>query len=138
MAIYTGKASLLKIEEPADSDTWVTVALVTQLSINKTVPTITASGLLFQSEAQHIATGFADLTGASISASGYASDDSSLMTIRAHIHNRTAFAARFYLDATDYSQAECKITSASFSGGHNDAVQFSMTLDAVNLTESIA
>lgn len=96
-----------------------------------------ASGLLFHADHQHIADGLSDFQTASISASGYASDDASFGILQDYAHDRSTFAARFYIDATDYFEADCKITSVSFSGGHNDAVQVSLTLSAVNLTSTI-
>jgi hypothetical protein len=51
MAIYPAKNSLLKIEYPAGAGVYTTVALLTQLSIDQSAPTIQAGGLLFQQSA---------------------------------------------------------------------------------------
>lgn len=136
MAIYSAKNSLLKVENAAGSGVFVNAALLTQLSIDNSTPAITATGLLFHADAQHVAAGFSDLSIATISASGFASDDSSLAILRGYLHNRTVFLARFYVDAASYFEGSCKISSGSFSSGFNDPVQLSMTLSAVNVTSN--
>jgi predicted secreted protein len=137
MAIYPAKNSLLKIEYPAGAGVYTTVALLTQLSIDQSAPTIQAGGLLFQDEPQHVASGFADLKTATISASGYASDGYTASILQRLAESRAQFSARFYIDATDYYQANCKMTAISFSGGHSDAVAFSVTLAAANVTDNL-
>ena len=137
MAIYSAKNSLLKIEYPAGAGTYTTAALLTQLSIDQSAPNITAGGLLFQDEPQHIAAGFCDLKTATISASGYASDAFSASILQRLAESRAQFSARFYIDATDYYQADCKMTAISVSGGHSDAVAFSVTMAAANVTDNL-
>jgi predicted secreted protein len=133
MAIYKGNEAALKIEYPAGSGTYTTVAILTDTSISQSASPVLAGDLLQHTAAQFVADDMP--LNCTADASGYLANEASHYFLQRLFDSRQAFNARIFKDATLYIAGDAKITSLSISGSHNGPAQVSLSMQLSDTVE---